>query len=143
RLPVDRLAVALARVTQNDAEDMRAPTLAVRLHDRNAGAEIHLGFLAGRAFQAAEGQRLVLPQPLDKAPHAGVPAAKAVLADQVLEDALGRQAGGQLLQDDWPPGLAQAGGWLLRCGRCWGADGRPLGSGRFWFMGALLRGGLF
>ena len=62
RLPVDGLAVALARVAQDDAKDVRAAPLAVGLKDRNAAAEIDLGFLAGSAFHAAERQRSALPQ---------------------------------------------------------------------------------
>jgi hypothetical protein len=77
-------------------------------------------------------------------------AGKAVLADQVLVDALGRETGLELVDDDFSPRLTQA--RLLA--RCWlrRADGRlayfglvgaPLLAGLFCVMSAPLRSGLF
>ena len=54
-LAVDRLAVGLAGVAQDDAKDVRLAPLAVGADDRRAGAEIDLGLVAGVALHAAEG----------------------------------------------------------------------------------------
>src|SRR5580692_7154294 len=97
-------------MAEHDAKDVRSPPLAVGLMNGNAGAEINLGFVTRRAFHPPERQRLLVLQTPDKAAHAGVLARKAVLADQVLVDALGRETGLQLADNDLPPWLAQA--WL-------------------------------
>ena len=52
----DDLAVALAGVAQDDAEDVGLAPLAVGADDRRAGAEVDLGLVAGVALDAAEGQ---------------------------------------------------------------------------------------
>ena len=55
-LAVDGLAVALAGVAQDDAEDVGLAPLAVGADDRGAGAEVDLGLVAGVALDATEGQ---------------------------------------------------------------------------------------
>src|SRR5258708_6332047 len=120
RLPRDGFAVALARVTQHNAEDVGAAALAVRQQDGRAAAEIDLGLFAGAAFQPAERQLLGRGQAPDEAANAVVAAAEAVFGRQVLVDALRRQAEVQLGLDGRPPRLAVTGptrGRLLRVGR--------------------------
>src|SRR5207247_6387686 len=75
-------------------------------------------------------------------------AGEAVLAHQVLIDALRAQSGIELVEDDLPPRFAQAGlsrpwHWRRRYWRRRRADRRPLGGGRFWRGGACGRGGRF
>src|SRR5262249_51258385 len=110
---------------QDDAKDMRAPPLAVRPHDRRAGAEIDLDLVAGRALHPPEGQRPAAVETLDETANAVVLGRKAVLANQVLEDALGGQPGRKLGLNDRPIRLAQA--RRRRPGRrCLRAEGRLL-----------------
>src|SRR5262245_34020141 len=134
-LTPDRLAVAFARVTEDDAKDVRAPPAAVRLTDGRAAAEIHLGLFARSTLHAPKWQRLVVVQTAHKATHAVILAGEAVLARQVLVDALRRQSGRQLVEDDLAPRLTQA-RLLRRRGRsgrgrrCRALDGAQLGLGR-------------
>src|SRR3954471_9642503 len=88
---------------------MGSPAPAVRAGDRDAGAEIDLGLVAGGALQTPERQRLALAQPADEAADAVVLARGAMVADQILVDALGRQPGLELVEDELAPRLAQAG----------------------------------
>jgi hypothetical protein len=95
-------------VAEHDAEDMRAAPLTIGSNDRCADAEIDLSFRAGLALQSAEWQRQALPQPTHETANAEVATGEVVLADQVLEDALGAQALVKLGQDDATPGFASA-----------------------------------
>jgi len=117
-LAVDRLAVGLAGVAQDDAEGMRfAPAalgprrqgLAFGNDDRSSAAEVNLGLGARLALHPAEGQRRRLAQLTHVTPHAMVPGGKAVLGDQVLPDPLGRQPLRQLGQDHLVERLTNAG----------------------------------
>ena len=102
---------------------MRAPPLAVRAHDRCAAAEIHLRLVAGAAFHPPEGQRPTAFQAAAQSGGRCGTAGEAMLANQVLVDALRGETGGQLGLDDGPIRLAQAG--LFRPGRrCLHADRR-------------------
>lgn len=103
-LAADGLAVSLARVAQDDAEDMGAAALAVVGHERGAGAEIDLGLLAGAAFETAEGEFLGRLQAVHEAADAVVAAGEAVLGHQVLVDALGTETQLQLGLDEGAPG---------------------------------------
>src|SRR5262249_8107642 len=106
-LTPDRLAVAFTRVTEDDAKDVRAPPAAVRLTDGRAAAEIHLGLFAHCTLHAPKWQRLVVVQTAQGGAHAVILAGEAVLARQVLIDALRRQSGRQLVEDDLTPRLTQ------------------------------------
>ena len=88
-LAVDGLAVALAGVAQDDAEDVGLAPLAVGADDRGAGAEVDLGLVAGVALDAAEGQVVRPLEPADEPADAVVAADEAVVGDQVLVDPLG------------------------------------------------------
>jgi transposase len=117
RLAFNGFAVGLARAAQDDAEDVRAFAFAVRGDDRGPAAEVHLGLIARRNLDPPEGQRLSLLQPAAKALDGVVSAGKALLATQVLPDALGRQTMLQSRLDGVAEGLATA-------GRAGGAEGR-------------------
>jgi hypothetical protein len=108
RLPMGRFAVGLAAVRQDDAEDVRAAPLAVRIDDRRAGPEVDLSLLAESAFQPPERQRPRPANPLEESPHAVVADRCSVLGDQVLVNPPGRQPLGLLGLDDLPPRLTVA-----------------------------------
>jgi hypothetical protein len=91
-LATDDLAVALARVAQDDAEDVRPATRPVSVAEESALAEVDLRFLAGAVFQSAEGELLLGSELADEAADAVVAAGEAELGDQVLVDALGGQS---------------------------------------------------
>ena len=91
RLPEDRLAVALARVAQDDPKDVRPPPSAVGLDDRRSGAQIDLDFLARRAFHPTHRQRRGLAQGPGKSTNTVVFAGEPVLGDQILMNPLGRK----------------------------------------------------
>jgi hypothetical protein len=107
RLTIDRFAVTLARVRQDDAEDVCPPAPAIGNGDGDAAAEVDLGFLTRSAFQAAEGKALALAQMENETPDAVIMTGKTMVADQVLIDALGGETEVQLGHDDGPPGLTQ------------------------------------
>jgi hypothetical protein len=65
-----------------------SPSPAVASGDRNAAAEVDLSLLARGALQPAERQWYASPQMQDEAADAVIMARKAVVAHQVLEDAL-------------------------------------------------------
>ena len=136
-LAADDLAVGFAGEAEDDAEDMRPAAATVGFLNGRALAEIDLGFFAGSALQAAEGQLLLGGQSADEAADAVVLAGEAVVADQVLEDALGGQALVEQVLDEGAERFTEAGLALAarlggRCGtaaRCrrldpFGADGR-------------------
>ncbi len=108
-LAVDGLAVALAGVAQDDAEDVGLAPLAVGADDRGAGAEVDLGLVAGVALDAAEGQVVRLFEPADEPADAVVGAGEAVVGDQVLVDPLCGEPEVALGPDHVPPGLTAAG----------------------------------
>src|SRR5262245_19430033 len=119
-------AVSLAGITEHDAEDVRPPPPALGVLGRRPFAEIDLGFLAGAAFEAAERQLLLRGQAADKAAHAVILAAEAVLDDQVLIDALGGQALIELGLNDRAKRLTEAGlSGGFRCRRQHGTADRP------------------
>jgi hypothetical protein len=139
RLARDSLAVALARVAEHDAEDVRAPPTAVGQDQGRARAEVNLGLFSGGAFESAEGQFQGLFQLADEAAHAVVTAGEAVLGDQVLMDALRRQAEFQLGLDDRTPRFTVAGS----TGRHWLLCRRRLRNARQCVIGAEGRNGWF
>src|SRR5579871_3426960 len=94
---------------------MRAPPLAVRRYDRRTRAEIDLHLVGGCALQASKGQRSTAVDSPHEATHAVVLGGEAVIADEVLEDALRREAGGELGLDDLPKRFTEAG--LFRSAR--------------------------
>ena len=96
-------------MAEHHAKDVSSPTLAVGLNYGNARAEIDLDFLAGFAFHAPKGQRLVVAQVPDKAASAGILGGETVLSYQVLEDALRRQPELELVENDLPPRFAATG----------------------------------
>src|SRR5229473_1593228 len=108
RLAIDRFAVTLARMAQHHAQHMRPTALASRVHDRGALAEVDLRLFPRQALQAAEWQRRRAPQTLHEAAHAVVAACKAVLADQVLMDALRAESQVELGLDHRLPDSADA-----------------------------------
>ena len=95
-------------MAQYETEHMRAPSPPFAIHDRRTLAEIDLRLLAGRAFHALEPVRMGLCQPAHEAFHRIVRTRKSRLRPQVLVNALGRQATGQLLLDERPVWLALA-----------------------------------
>ena len=109
RLAVDGLAVALAGVAQDDAEDVGLAPLAVGADDGGAGAEVDLGLVAGVALDATEGQVVRLFEPADEASDAVVGAAEAVVGDQVLVDPLGGEPEVAPGPDQVPPRLTATG----------------------------------
>jgi hypothetical protein len=114
-------------VTEDNAEDVRASPPAVGQQQRSAAAEIDLGFFAGTALEATEGQLQGLFQVADKATHAVVTAGEAMLGHQVLMNALGRQAEVELGLDSGAPGFAvtgaagAGGSWPGGAGGIWGS----------------------
>ena len=110
---------------------MGAAAPAVGAGDGDAGAEIDLGFRAGDTLQAAERQFRGGAQPAHEAADAVVLAGKAVLADQVLVDALGGESRLQLGHDDRPERLTptRLERRLAGRGSLVGAERRP---GLFW-----------
>ena len=112
---------------------MRLAAASVRAHDRCAGSEVNLRFVARRALHPSERHRQARPLPLEESPHAvvaDVPGA-GELCEQVLMDPLGRQALAPLLDQPVDP---WAGGASLRCD-CTLADrrfktGQRRGAGR-------------
>ena len=84
----DRFAVALARMTENDAEDMRPLALALD-HDPGSLAKVHLHLRAGFTFHPPPRQRRGRTQAPDKALHRLIAADELDLRDQVLVNPLG------------------------------------------------------
>ena len=84
----DGLAVALAGVAQDDAEDVGLAPLAVGADERRTGAEVDLGLVAGVALDASEGQFVRFLEAVDEPADAVVGAGEAVVGDQVLVDPL-------------------------------------------------------
>ena len=83
-----RFAVRLARVAQDDAKDMRLPSLAVSSNDPCAGAEIDLGLFARRRLHTPKRQRPALDKMAHKALHAVVLAGESVVRHEVLPNPL-------------------------------------------------------
>jgi hypothetical protein len=81
RLPVDRFAVGFAAVRQNDAKDVRPPTLSVGTDDRGAAAEIDLRFFTRHTFDTAEWLRAHPAQPFEKSPYTVVADSGPMLTD--------------------------------------------------------------
>jgi hypothetical protein len=90
-LPPDRLAVALARMTEHGTKQVRAPTFALLIDDRSALAKIHLHLFAGRALDATMRQLQLMGQAMDATFDRLVTPSESVIAHQVLVDALGRK----------------------------------------------------
>src|SRR5512142_1692060 len=103
------LAVALARVAEDDAEDVGLATLAVEADDGRAGAEVDLGLVAGVTLDAAEGEFVGLFEAVDEPADAVVAAGVAVVGDQVLVDPLCGEPEVALGPDQLPPRLTAAG----------------------------------
>src|SRR5262249_60661104 len=147
-LAQDGLAVGLARVAEDDAEDVGASPPAVGQEERGTAAEIDLGLFAGTAFEAPEGQLQGRLQVADKPAHAVVAAGEAVLAHQVLMNTLGGQAEVELGLDGGAPRLAVTGAsWGRRSLACRRRRDRRIGAarpdgrnGRFW-IALRIRGG--
>ncbi|HUY88365.1 MAG TPA: hypothetical protein VMV10_06500 [Pirellulales bacterium] len=91
RLAKRRFAVALPRMAEHDAEDIRLAPLALGADDRRARAEVDLGLFARRRFQTTERRDGRGAQRTHEAFHAVVSGLEAVLGDQVLPDPLGRK----------------------------------------------------
>jgi hypothetical protein len=104
----DDLAVALAGVAQDDAEDVRLASLAVKADDRRAGAEVDLGLVAGVALDAAEGELVHLLEAVDEPADGVVAAGVAVFGDEVLVDPLSGQPLAGLGGDAFAPRLTAA-----------------------------------
>src|SRR5512142_3343688 len=123
------LAVALARVAEDDAEDVGLAPLAVEADDGRAGAEVDLGLVAGDTLDAAEGEFVGLFEAVDEPADAVVAAGVAVVGDQVLVDPLGGQPLIGLVCDQCAPRLTAAdpAGAARRRDRvrAGGRDGRP------------------
>jgi len=109
RLPPHRLAVALARMTQHSAEQMRPAPLPVLDHP-GALAKIHLQLLSGLALHPAEGQlrrRAVVAQ--YKPAHRVITSRKLMLHHQILINPLHRQPCLEGLLDLRAPRITQTG----------------------------------
>jgi len=99
RLVVDHLAVSLAGVTQDHANDMAASAFAIRQQDRGSSAEVHLGLCPWQHLHPSKRHRLTLIQPPSEPPDAVVTATKGVLIDQILIDPLAGQSLLELVGD--------------------------------------------
>lgn len=86
-LPPDDLAVALARVTEQGANQVAPPSLAFG-HDPGAGAKVDLHLGAGFALHPAKRQLGPGRQPPHEQFDRAVATAETVLADQILIDPL-------------------------------------------------------
>src|SRR5262249_39377721 len=117
-LAIDRLAIGLAGVAQDDAEDMSLAPFAVRADDRRTFAEVDLRLVPRVALDAAEGELTSLLEPADEAADGVVAAVESMVDDQVLVDPLRGQPQVALRLDQVPPRLtatippAAAGLWL-------------------------------
>ena len=104
RLPLHHLGIPLAAMAQNNAEDPGRFAFTVRTDDGRAPAKVHLRLGARLAFHPAKrswyGSRQLLHQPA----HAVIAAGIAVIAGDVLVDALGCQSSFELLNNDLTPG---------------------------------------
>jgi hypothetical protein len=77
-LAIDGLAVGLARVRQDDAEDMGSAALAVGCVNRSTGAEVDLGLLPWLTLKAPEGKFLYRLEAANKATDGVVAPPEAV-----------------------------------------------------------------
>ena len=73
-------------MAQDNAEDVRAPTLAVRLKDRRSRTKVDLGFFARLALHPAERQWAGLAKAPYETSDTVILGLEAVLAEQVLVD---------------------------------------------------------
>ena len=90
-LAPDDLAVALARVAEHGAKQMRPAPPALVVFDPGAGAEVDLQLVTGFALHPAERQLKGPGEPTHELFDRTVAATKAVFADQILIDPLCRQ----------------------------------------------------
>jgi hypothetical protein len=88
RLAEDRLAVRLARMTQDDSENPRL-TATVGIEHWRATPEVDLGFLAGSAFHAPEGKLVAATQSAHEPLDTVVAGFELAIAGEVLVDPLG------------------------------------------------------
>ena len=91
RLLIDRLPVPLARMAQDDTQDMRPPSLTVLADDRSACAEVDLSLLARGHLDATKRQRRALIQLRDEASHAVIFSLESVFQNEILKDSLSRK----------------------------------------------------
>lgn len=108
RLPIDGLAVSPTRMREHDPQHVGSTASAILLKNRYARAKVDLRLLAGLHFDPPKRQRRRLLELGNIAPHAVVLAGEAVLANQVLEDPLGRQTLFQLGLNHFSKGRADA-----------------------------------
>jgi hypothetical protein len=107
-LPVNDLAVCLARVGQHDPKEMGPAALAIGPNDPCACAEVDLRLVTGTAFEAAERQLACRHQSADESPDAVIVPGEIVLGDQILVDALCAEPEIALCLNDAAPELALA-----------------------------------
>jgi len=103
----DRLAVGLAGEAQDDAEDPGATLASIVAGDRCTEAEVDLSLLAGLDLDAPDAVGFGGLEGTDEAFDGLVGALEGVLGAQVLEDALGGEAGFNPAADPWRMGLAE------------------------------------
>src|SRR5487761_2115417 len=138
-LAVDRLAVGLAGVAQDDAEDVGLAPLAIGADDRRARAEVDLGLLARPALHASKRQVVRLLEPMDEPADAVVAAGESVVGVQILVDPLCAEPEVTLPLNQLSPRLTTAGPTAaagLRIGCRTGSRER-----QFWRALALVRAG--
>ena len=93
-------------MAEHDAEDMSFTVDTLMILAARPRAVIHLHFVSRFDLDPAERQLRALAQLVDEATHGTVLTGKAVFLLQVLEDALGRQALLQLIDDQLTKVLA-------------------------------------
>jgi hypothetical protein len=123
-LPIDNLAVCLARVGQHDAKEVGLAALAVGANDPRACAEVDLRFITRPTFEAPEWELTHRRHSADEAPDAVVVPGEVVLGDQILVDALRAEPEIALGRDQITPGLALAATTAAEWGSVRGRAGR-------------------
>ena len=108
-LPPDDLTVGLARVAQDNAEDVRSTAMSLAVNHPGAPTKIDLGFFAWAAFQTAEGQGSSGLEIMDETADTGITRGEAVFGHQVLVDPLRGQTQFQLGQNDFAKGFTLTG----------------------------------
>ena len=88
----EHFAVALARMTQDDTEEMRSTAFAELVDHPGSLTEIDLGFLAGLTLPTAERKLLARAPLVDEAFDRRLVPSKGVACDQILIDPLSREA---------------------------------------------------
>jgi len=84
--------VILARMTQDDTEEMRSTAFAELVHHPGSLTKIDLGFLAGLTLPTAERKLLASAAAVDEVFDRHIAPGEGMACDQILIDPLSREA---------------------------------------------------